>query len=592
MPLLSKTDFILGQDCLAKLFLKRNGFPSNKSEDLYLQSLAKMGHLVGKIAQIQFGPGQISEMARDPQDAVESTRDWLSQNVEGTLFEATFSADGCYARVDVLVKNGDSIQLIEVKSAGINEDQKQNRRRFSRDFDSKLNDLTFQYLVALSQYPEYSFTPHLALMDKGVQNNITSLFKRFSVLNQPNVGNYQGFNVLYTGNEEALAELQLLHVEPCIDMVNARIDSVDKDRQAFVQAYQDLNNFENFKSPLGSHCAGCEFRTTPIVGSGFHHCWGERAMQTPHILSVAKDAHFSKLVTECIHQGGSTIQDIPLESMYNNKGIERVNGRPIYQRNQEHEVILPELFHEISNLNYPLFFVDFETIRSAIPFHSGQYPYDIELFQWSVHKLSEPSGNLEHFEYLNEVYQNPNDTFISTLREVIGDEGTVLTWSSYENTQIKNYLENLQADRDDVDHDLANWLLSILKDRDGGRRQVDMHDDWIRPYYYHQLMGGRTSIKVVLPAILSENQPSKNIALLSELGLYSVNEEGQPLDPYKLLDGISDGTKAMQAYEQLITHEAINAHHEELIKQGLLAYCRLDTLSMVLIYNYLISKAS
>jgi hypothetical protein len=124
MPLLSKSDFILAQDCLAKLYFKRNGFSSTNDENLFLQSLGRMGNIVGEIAKIQFPCGQEIGMSRNPMQAVEDTRDWLESVHEGILYEATFSSNGCYARVDVLIKKGSNIDLIEVKSSGITADQK------------------------------------------------------------------------------------------------------------------------------------------------------------------------------------------------------------------------------------------------------------------------------------------------------------------------------------------------------------------------------------------------------------------------------------------------------------------------------------
>jgi hypothetical protein len=184
----------------------------------------------------------------------------------------------------------------------------------------------------------------------------------------------------------------------------------------------------------------------------------------------------------------------------------------------------------------------------------------------------------------------PNDRFIAALREVLGSSGTVLTWSSYENTQLRNYLEELEVDGQ-TNHGLATWLRSVLKDKDGGWRQIDLHDDVVKKYYYHHRMVSRTSIKVVLPAILSEAQPEANVELLRSVGLHKADEGKGLVDPYKLLPGVKDGTQAMTAYDQMLygigsKDQAVRYKFAE----ELLAYCKLDTLSMVLIFNYLNSK--
>jgi hypothetical protein len=237
-----------------------------------------------------------------------------------------------------------------------------------------------------------------------------------------------------------------------------------------------------------------------------------------------------------------------------------------------------------------LFFIDFETIRPAIPFHQGMMPYrSVILFQWSCHKVATEGGPVEHFEFLNTEPSIPNTQFIESLREVLGDSGTVVTWSSFENAQLKQYLiEQLELDAF-TDSELIDWLSSVLKEKDGGWRQLDLHDDVVKKYYYHEMMGSRTSIKAVLPAILSESQPEVNTELLKSVGLFKEAESGNGLvDPYKLLAGVADGTQAMTAYEELHfgkgkTDERVRSR----LVEELLAYCRLDTLSMVLLFNYL-----
>jgi len=120
---------------------------------------------------------------------------------------------------------------------------------------------------------------------------------------------------------------------------------------------------------------------------------------------------------------------------------------------------------------------------------------------------------------------------------------------------------------------------------------VDMHDDWIKKMYFHKDMKGRTSIKVVLPAILSETNPQANIDLLNQVGLYKAIDGGI-VDPYKLLERVSDGGKAMEAYEELICSPNLPESNRKEIRKQLLEYCRLDTLSMVVIFNYLNFKRS
>jgi hypothetical protein len=110
-------------------------------------------------------------------------------------------------------------------------------------------------------------------------------------------------------------------------------------------------------------------------------------------------------------------------------------------------------------------------------------------------------------------------------------------------------------------------------------------------------MGGRTSIKVVLPAVLQETKNEVSKVLLHKENLYQLNEEGKLIDPYKLLEErivedtksltikVRNGGDAMVAYREMLyglsrdNNQAKTAYADALKK-----YCKLDTLAMVIIW--------
>ena len=53
------------------------------------------------------------------------------------------------------------------------------------------------------------------------------------------------------------------------------------------------------------------------------------------------------------------------------------------------------------------------------------------------------------------------------------------------------------------------------------------------------------------------------------------------------IEGISDGGAALTAYGKL-QFEEVNLREREAIETGLLKYCELDTLAMVMIYEYFV----
>jgi hypothetical protein len=152
---------------------------------------------------------------------------------------------------------------------------------------------------------------------------------------------------------------------------------------------------------------------------------------------------------------------------------------------------------------------------------------------------------------------------------------------------------------EDFDPVLRTWLdgLIIVVKNDSFNRMIDMHD-WAKEFYFHPRMGGRTSIKVVLPAVLESNKSKQVEELLSDVGLFKKDAEGNTINPYDILpevavefDGqkikVKDGSGAMKAYQDMVY--GLNRNNNEVkekYKKALLEYCRLDTLAMVIIWEH------
>jgi len=106
---------------------------------------------------------------------------------------------------------------------------------------------------------------------------------------------------------------------------------------------------------------------------------------------------------------------------------------------------------------------------------------------------------------------------------------------------------------DNLPH-LADQLVRI------NRRIVDLQPI-TRNHYYHPAQQGSWSIKKVLPALVPELN-------------------------YDDLEGIQDGNMAMLAYQEAIAPDTTSDRKEE-IRRQLLDYCKLDTYSMVRIWQVL-----
>jgi hypothetical protein len=172
-----------------------------------------------------------------------------------------------------------------------------------------------------------------------------------------------------------------------------------------------------------------------------------------------------------------------------------------------------------------------------------------------------------------------------------------MIWSKYENTQLKAILSSLE-ERVVLDPALKRWLESMILDEESAEnRMLDMLK-LTALYYFHPQMGGRTSIKVVLPSVLRSTKSPKIIDWLAKENLYAETESGM-LDPYLLLEKkisneandyhakVKNGSDAMIAYREMLYGESRNDQNaKDAINGALKKYCKLDTLAMLIIWEH------
>jgi hypothetical protein len=204
------------------------------------------------------------------------------------------------------------------------------------------------------------------------------------------------------------------------------------------------------------------------------------------------------------------------------------------------------LREELSELKYPLFFMDFESIYPAIPRFAGMWPYSQIPFQWSVHRQSTNSSDLEHFEFLAGDELDPRPKFIESLCAVLGKRGQIVVYNGSFESQRLSELADRSPEYGERIKGIRGRLWDLLP--------------FIRRNVYHPQFRGSFSIKTVLPALV-------------------------PNMTYEGMD-VADGNEAGLTWEQ-ITRGKLEPAERQRLKAGLLAYCRQDTLAMVKILERL-----
>jgi hypothetical protein len=646
-PYLTKTRFKLATECPRKLFYTgRDEYANNKSDDDFLQSLAEGGYQVGEMAKLMFPSGQAITSSGSEAQLVETSDALKADQV--TLFEAALRHERFFVGVDILVKNGSKLRVIEVKSKSY--DPKNDyffegrKKQISSNLLPYLLDIAFQTMVVRLALPHIEVSAALILPNQGARATVDGLNKLFPftlagdtkrrIVVQPPAGLTQA-----SVGQHLLIELD---VTPIVDGLLARVHEFPGGKGtiedlARVWAEQYESGF-SIRPPVQAQCKYCEFRA--VDGSekrcGLTECWAQalhlntEALRQPLVLDLWDGRRTQRWMNEKKY----LLRDLKLNDLddapiiRSSGGLTRV-GRQWLQitgegLNERGYLFLPEMVAaEMTRWHFPFNFIDFETSRTALPFHKGDRPFGLVAFQFSHHMLH-ADGSLVHAgEFLcTEPGVHPNLAFVRALRQTLmTNKGTVLMWSPYENS-VLNELRRQFVDGELISpdaHDLIDFIDSITvlkKDgellRKGDRALVD-----IKPLsasaFFHRRAGASNSIKQVLPAMLEASgwlcetysQPvygggrpnSRNFHL--PMAWWQQNNEGRPLDPYRLLPPVfndlpvvpdsedsgvtlSQGGAALMAYARL-QFESVSERERQAWKQALLRYCELDTLAMAMI---------
>jgi Domain of unknown function(DUF2779) len=605
MRTLSKSDYTLTRTCDTKLYFRENRFPSNSSP--YLQLLANGGFMVEALARAQRPGGILLESGWDPVHDFSMTRELLERDAV-TLFQATLLSGRRLARVDIVEKTGLDVRLIEVKAKSFDSDEhdadiakggkgefRSNRKPFAHaaSWVLKFEDLTYQVLLFEKLFPHLRVHPVLMVVDKARRTSVDSAPKLFDLERRKfGDGTEHTFSATFLGSEGDATKLDILaSIDAAADVAELRaiVDAEATRFESLVDA-----PFDRSLVALDTKCKECQFRVdAPLERNGFAQCWGPMANVTPHVLELYKAGTVSAadglpIVESMTRAGKASLLDVPIDRLVKKDGS--VGPQAERQRRQiEHtrtgkEWIGPALKSKVEALTYPMHFIDFEALRLAVPYHANMRPYGQVAFQWSVHTVDAPGAAPRHAEWLNAEDAWPNVTFARLLRDVIGDRGTVLTWSGFENATLKE-LAREHSHFSAHDPSLIAWVDELNKSR-----LVDLWK-WAENDYYHPGMKGSTSIKVVLDALWKADSVLRDqFTAWTGRGASPDDDPYLALPPLEIDDvpvNVHEGTGAVLAYEAMMYGvEKDDSETKRKWRDLLLQYCELDTLSMVLIFEY------
>lgn len=617
MPVyLSKSDFKVAQTCAAKLYYKKLGYPSALDADEYMQFLADGGYMVEMIAKLLYSEGVEIGFDRGPLVSAEETMNALKAE-SVTLFEATLIFGNMLARVDILRKLGSRFELIEVKAKSTNTIEDPSPFRGARGgikagWQPYLEDVGFQTHILRELFPKAEIEPFLCLVDKAKSTTIDSIFSCFELAqDSESQGKFHRPTVRFTGNIEELRRNHFLAKIGVRSEVDELMPEIITSAARFAESVKD--DVAKIQVPICIDCRDCEYRieTEPAADTknGFKECWGELAEPSPHILDYyhvgAIGGRNTPLANTLIASRRVRMSDVQESDLTNSKGeIGPIAQRQRIQREytlRDAEFVSDQLGSLLAGHPYPLHFVDFETSRTAVPYHAGMRPYEQVAFQWSCHTIREKNGTIEHSEWINVVDAWPNVEFAQSLRDQLGDTGTFYMWSQHEKTVLKEILGQMER-YGPANDGLRKWLAYLCDDTDT-LQFVDLCRI-AEQHYFHPAMKGRLSIKYVMPAVWGSNSDLHTDPVFSKYFRKTAN--GTTMNPYETLaslpfrdaqteeeaeEVVSEGVGAMRAYQEMLYGLSRgDAVRRDQWRRLLLQYCELDTAAMVMIWMHWLSR--
>ena len=379
---LSKSRYCKGVQCPKILWLEH--YKPEEKADILPESVLENGNRVGDLARRYFGDYSLVEFSFDKSAMTAQTALFIASGSENVAEASFLTDDWLYCAVDILHKNEDGWDIVEVKSS-------------TEVSDIYIEDMAFQYYV-LTQ---------CGVNVKRVYNiHINNKYVRRGELDLKGLFRLEDYTVKVTEKQSEVAEN--------IERIRSYI-SVDVEPARDIDVYCEKPYECAFKGYCGRHLpehsifdlAGIQARTA-------YKRYHSGIVSFEDVLANAKEI---KLSDKHRRQIEFTLNDLPDE----------VNAEKI------------RAF--LDTLTYPVYHLDFETYQQAIPEFDGVSPYQQIPFQYSLH-IEQEDGTLEHREFLAKEGTDPRRAIAEQLVSDIPVGVCSLAFNmSFEKTVIKNLAE-------------------------------------------------------------------------------------------------------------------------------------------------------
>lgn len=490
---LSKSKYCLLWQCPKQLWLET--FRKElKTEDASREARMVTGNEVGDLAMGLFGDyTEVTVLKEDGRPdlsaMIEKTRQCIENGTEN-ICEASFSYEGLYCAVDILRRQDGGYAIYEVKSS-------------TKESEIYGVDIAYQKYVLEHCGVTVTGTYLVCINSDYVRGKDLDIQQLFKIVDMSD------------------------WVESETPLIPSRLKLAEK----------TLASPDEPTCDIGEHC------TDPYDCAYWEYC--SRHLPKPSVFDLYRLSGKKKF--EYYRKGMVSYEDMLVDPKLNEKQLRQIQ----FQLTDCGDHIDQGGIQDFLNtLSYPLYFLDFETMQPVIPLYPGTKPYQQIPFQYSLHYIEEPGGELKHKEFLAESGVDPRRAIAESLCRDIPRSVCVTAYNKgFECGRLKELAAQFP--------DLAGHLLNVQ----GNIR--DLLTPFQSGYYYNRAMGGSFSIKSVLPALFPDD----------------------PSLDYHNLEGVHNGSEAMTIFPKI---KDMPPEEQVITRKQLLAYCKLDTYAMVKVWEALI----
>ena len=487
---ISKTDYMLWRECPKNAWIRLHKpeiyYATRPTE--FEQSLIDTGIEVETVARGRFPTGVL--ITGRGEEAIRTTQQFLSTDTP-PLFQAAFTKDGFVAAVDVLgngSKTG-SYTIYEIKSStGTKEEH--------------LYDVAFQ----------------------------TLLLRRCGL----NIGTV--FVIHLNRDYVRQGDLDLVDLF-VFDDVTVRVNEIAK---TVTREMEEARTYlASDTEPVGA--CGCIYKGRSNHCNTFHHSNPQVPAYGVH--DISRIGSSPKKLREMVDAGVYALENIPTHIKLSDIQQHQVRA----YLSGETTVNKGAIKSELMALQFPLYFIDYETCPYALPLFDRYSPYDHIPFQYSLHTVESLGQEPVHKEFLHPTLEDPSTHFVQSLRKNIGPTGNIIVWNKSFECGINQKIASRFIEMQDFVTDL-------------NVRVYDLKDIFSRQYYVHKDLCGKVSIKSVLPVLA----PHLNYSQLS----------------------IQEGGTASAMYSKIFL-EPISEEERDQLRDALRKYCEMDSYAMYAIWRAL-----